>query len=276
MTPVCISSMKKKGILSGIFIFCFLLLVDHILSLDLNLPGSAELNAANGIGLLVRDPSTAIFNPAVMYPGISSASTNLFSYPELRLHQLSAVKLFNSWGIAVGGKHLEHLSYREIYGVLAVSKQIKQFRIGLDLRYLHNSVKDYYQSGKIIFDAALTWSSGLSVSTILYRNLLQQEILGMRIPTFLIWESCLQISEQVNLGLGLEKQQGEKFIFKLGTLFTAHRNLQLLASCQQQPARLGAGIIVKLSSFKICYGIRTHRYLPYTHSISLTYEIPHP
>lgn len=268
--------MKIKGTLTGISLFCLLMLADHLFCLDLNLPASAELNAANGLGLLVRDPAVALINPAVMYPGISSASTNLFSYPDLFLHQFSAVKLIHNWGFAAGGNYLDHLSYREIIGVLAVSKKIKQFRIGLDLRYLHNSVNNYYQSGKIIFDTALTWSCGSSVSTISYRNLLQQKILGDQLPTFLIWETCLQITEQVNLGLGLEKQQGEEFIFKLGTLCKVYSSLHLLVSCQQQPARLGAGLILKIRSLKFSYGIRTHQHLPYTHSISLTYEIPYP
>lgn len=264
------SIIKLSGILLGSFLFSSTLLY----SLDLNLPVSAELNASNGLCLLADEPSTAMINPSVMHPGICTASTSLFSFSSLLLHHISAVRTMGTWGIATGGSYLDHISYREIMAILALSKQIENFRIGLDLRYLHNRIKGYYQSGRLLFDLALTWRSRFSSTTLLYKNVMQQKILSNRLPSFLIWETCLQITDQFKLALGLEKQHKEEFIFKLGTVGRINSYLDLLASCQQQPARLGVGLTLQVSHLQFSYSIRSHRHLPYTHSISLSYEIP--
>ncbi|MFC1888124.1 hypothetical protein ACFLYK_04885 [Candidatus Cloacimonadota bacterium] len=118
------------------------------------------------------------------------------------------------------------------------------------------------------------WSNKTTESTFLYKNLLNQRMLGLKIPICIIWESRIRITDSIMLGLGIEKQQDEEFIFKLGSRYQMQEFLTLLISYQQEPARLGAGIIFELQSFKLAYGIRTHQYLPYTHTISVTYELP--
>ncbi len=247
----------------------------QIFCLDLNLPVSASQNAANGLNILIKDPSSSFRNPSLLNPGLCSSTTSLYSLKGLLLHHLSiAGNIKNNFGISTGCRWLDHPAYKEIAAALGLSYSIENFTTGIQTRYLYNKVEQYHKFGRILFDLALTWSSGNSESTIVYKNLLQQKMLGDRIPSFLIWETGFKISEKIELALGLEKQQQEEFIFKFGSRCNVQQFLSLLVSCQHDPARLGAGVILQIRRLKLTYGIRTHQYLPYTHSISLTYEIP--
>jgi hypothetical protein len=261
---------------TGVRFCCFILLIflgstGH--ALDLNLPVSAEQFALNGLSILAEESACSTINPTLIYPGITISSSNLYSISDLLQHQVSAAMKWGIWGIAAGCTYLNYSTYREIQASTSIALQYRKLRTGLNGRYLHNQIDLYHQSGKLILDAALFWSSPIVETTVLYKNLLNLKMLDTYLPVSLIWESRFMVTEKVKLGIGLEKQLGEEFIFKLGTRYDILDYLSLLISCQNEPARLGMGIICRFKKLKFVYGIQTHQYLPYTHSVSLIYEI---
>lgn len=252
----------------------FLLFTEAIFALDLNLPASAQEYSLCGLTILSDSPAVSFSNPALCHPGIITSTTRLYNIPDLFFHQVNAVLRKGFWGVGLGAYYLEHSSYTESSPTLSLSFILKNFNWGLSARFLSNNVKNYHDAHQILINSAILWKSKSNETTFLYKNLLNQKILNIDLPVYIIWESKFQLAEDFWLAAGFEKQSGEEFIFKFGTRYRILRNLTLLISCQQEPARLGTGFVINIGKCCISYGIQTHQYLPLSHSISLSYENP--
>jgi hypothetical protein len=255
-------------------VILFLLFTKAIFALDLNLPSSAQEYSVCGLTILSESPAVSFSNPALCHPGIITSTTRLYNIPDLFLHQVNGVFRKGFWGVGLGGYYLEYSSYTESTTNLSLSLILKNFNLGLSARYLSNQVKNYHTVHQILIDSAITWKSKRNETTFLYKNLLNQKILNIDLPVYIVWESKFHLVEDFWLAVGFEKQSREEFIYKFGTRYKILRNLTLLISCQQEPARLGTGFVINIGSCCISYGIQTHQYLPLTHSISLSYENP--
>jgi len=242
-------------------------------AIDLNLPVTAIQNSLCGLTILSQSPGSSFVNPALCYPGLASSTSRLYNYHDLPLHHLSLVYSYGSWGIGTGGSYLHHPFYSELTAGLSVSAAYRDFRLGILMRYLMNDVADHHNAKILLFDAAVLWSSTITETTFMYKNIFAEKILGSDLPIFLIWESKFKVSECIKLGLGFEKQSKKEFILRSGSCYRISNNFEITIGYQYEPQRLGAGIKVSLSGIDLSYGMQTHRYLPLTHSISLDYEI---
>jgi len=260
--------MKKTSVI------LFLLVSKVIFALDSNLPASAQELSLCGLTILSESPAVSFSNPSLCHPGIITSTTRLYNIPDLFLHQFNGVVRKGFWSVGLGGYYLEYSSYSESVTNLSLSMILKNFNLGLSARYLSNRVKNYHDAHQILINSAILWKSKSNETTFLYKNLLNQKILNIDLPIYIIWESKFQLVEDFWLAVGFEKQNREEFIFKFGTKYRILRNLTLLISCQQEPARLGTGFVINVGRWSISYGIQTHQYLPLTHSISLSYENP--
>jgi len=241
-------------------------------AIDLNLPASAHQTSLSGLTLLTREPASAFLNPALNFPGITTSTIILYSREDLPLYQISVAHRYKKLGFSIGCSYLDNNYYNEITSVLNLSFKTDKILSGISLRLLSSRVLNYHSSNSYLLDGAVIWITGVSKTSLIYRNISAAKHSGIKLPVFICWESSFIPGKGIELGLSFEKQSLEDFIFKLGTTYRINGNLNLSSSYQYRPQRLGFGMNCYLSGFSLNYGILTHQYLPLTHSVSITYE----
>ncbi|MCK4694598.1 MAG: hypothetical protein KAT74_02490 [Candidatus Cloacimonetes bacterium] len=240
-------------------------------SIDLNLPPSAAHNASSGLSIILDNPSCSFINPAFTNPGVETTAAYLFGLKTLPYYGVSTTMKYKSFGLSAGNYYIAHSVYQENISYLSVNYKIQNFSLGVSFRYLYNKVMDYHKASSIISDCGLLWKNGNISTAVSVKNISQTSFLEESLPIFYIWESCYKITKRGEIAVGLEKQDGFDFCFRIAGKYMIYKMLSILTSYQYEPDRIGLGLIFSLLKFKITYSIRTHQYLNLTHYISMGY-----
>ncbi len=254
-----------------LFIIISLLFCTILSAIDLHLPLSAIQNATSGLVLIYPSPSAANSNPACTFSGIETSATYLFSMEDLPFYNFHVQYRYRNFGFHVGSSFLAHPLYKESSSMFSVNYTYHEFSIGSSIRHLYNMVEEYHEDSTLLADMGLLWKNGNISTGLSVRNAAHSKFLEERLPIVYLWESCFSITPKSRLSVGLEKETGFDFAFKIAGRYDVHKVLTILSSYQYEPDRIGVGAIFNLKDFSICYSVRTHQYLSLNHYISLNY-----
>lgn len=254
-------------------IYIMLTILSSACALDLNLPLSTELAASSGLCLITTSPLTVLSNPTIHFSGFASSVSRLYNLTDLTLFAGVAGYAKGRFKCGLGTHSLQHPLLKETEIICTIAYQFRYFSIGTSIHYLMNQVTGYNDGQTMVYDFAITGRRDKISSTILVKNCTQSRFFGQKLPVYLIGEYSYHYNEKLIIASGFEKEQGFDFSMKIGTSYQILNNLLIISSYQFQPDRIGAGLFVNYNKFKIGIGIRTHRYLDLTESVSIDYEI---
>lgn len=250
----------------------FFVLLSPMFAIDLNLPASAPLNASSELSLLTDCPSSAVINPAVFNPGISTSATYLYSLNELPFYNLQAASKYKKVGFTLSEGFLDHEFYTESISGFSAAYLHEHISVGLGVRFLWTKVTEYDTYSGIAFDGGFLWRTGKTSSALAMKNIFNTKVAEEQLPIFWLWETGYEITEKSKLVFGVEKQNDFEFCFKFGGKYRIAKILTLIASYQNEPSRIGSGFVLNIRKYNIAYSARTHQYLSMTHYISVGYS----
>lgn len=239
---------------------------------DLNLANSAELNALSGLTLMIKSPSAASINPASRQEGISISGSYLYNLEEIPFYSFQAGKSWKRLYITVGAENIANSLINSWNGNVSVNLRFKTVTWGLGSHLVRQKIQNYSEQNYYTLKSGILIEHNSLLMTFIWKNLTMSSYKNRLLPVFLLWETRIKLYNNIFIGCGLEKQLEYDFTLRLavrkdfGSLFT------LMSSYQFDPDRIGAGISIGTGKYHLIYSIRTHRYLDFTHFISLNYD----
>lgn len=258
----------KKILISLVIV----LTLSWIESIDLLMPASALQNASSGLILLYPVASATHYNPAYVHSGIESSYTRLFNTPTLPYYTFHLAKKTNRFGLYGGITQINHSFYRETSVSAAVNYSHENFTIGKSLRLLDNRVTDFHHEQTYLSDIGLVWRFQHLNYAMSIRNVTAKEFLAQPLPVVFVNEINYPVTSIGSISLGLEKEKDYDFCFKIGSAAEVASYLNLIASYQSAPSRIGLGTIVRVNRIIVAYSFLTHQHLSYTQSVSIGYD----
>lgn len=240
------------------------LFIWHLPGVLSGLECSASANALNGIVSISESVADHNLSPLIGSSGLEISYYTPFSISEIQTFGLYSAYRGNHSIVTSGISYLMHDDYKWQDTFVGISLHGESFSVGatqhLSLDYIRDSGTEYDLStdigGRIRSDIAyvdVVWQRGFSDNAKYCASLSANPMKGSVVSTAYTWgkNDC---------------------IYGVAAKHRISPALQILSSWQNNPARLGLGIELKLSRIKILYGIRTHPELDMSHAIDLGYE----
>ncbi len=241
-------------------------------------PGAKEIAMGNS-SVAQSDNAMALFvNPAgsaqLSWKEMSVYyAPSLFGMKELATAYAAALFPFR-FGVLSGGFSTYGFDlFRETTLSLSFSKVfLKRMLIGIAIDYKHIQIKNYGNSGSLLFDVGGIFliipqvKFGFAIKNLTnstYENYENQ------IPTIFSVGISAQPIDVVTLNISLSKDLEYPLSARFGLEYGIFRNIDLRCGFRTKPNAYSGGIGVKYKFFELDYAIFTHEELNLSHQLSL-------
>ncbi len=225
---------------------------------------SASANALNGIVSISESVADYSISPLIGSSGLEVSYFTPFSISEIQTFGIYSAYRGNHSIITSGISYLMHDDYKWQDNFAGFSLNWDSISLGatqhLTMDYIRDSGTEYEFSTDIgcrigcdVVYTDLVWQRGFSDNAKYYASLSANPVKGSVVS------------------VAYTRGENDR-IFGVAGKHRISPALQIISSWQNNPARLGVGIELKLSRLKVLYSIRTHPELNMSHAIDLGYE----
>ncbi|MBN2461934.1 MAG: hypothetical protein JXB60_10065, partial [Candidatus Cloacimonetes bacterium] len=234
-------------------------------------PYDAVQNAMAGCYILEEHPLACWQNPAVSGRGVEISGSFLYSLPELPLAIACYSTSIRKWGFSLSHSSLLHPLLKQNLSLVGVNYGNEFLAGGLALSFINYTYHDRGKFSAFSLNSGFYWQLGIFKSGFSCHNILQSRLGSATLPVLYSYETRLQLPGNVIIGCGLEKETGYDFSLRFASSISITKFLKLFTGYQYNPDRIGTGIMIILRNYHLCYSVRNHQILPYTHYLSISY-----
>ena len=162
--------------------------------------------------------------------------------------------------------------YKEGEFLIAFSRKILSINTGISTRILYLTIKDEKFKLAYLLDFGFHKKINKYSLAFSWKNITYSKLNGEELPVFLLWEMGYNISSNIKIVFGFEKQSKNDFIFYLATNYKINKYFNVFSGYRQKPSRIGAGFSILVKKILFSYSFLTHPALFNTHYFTLEYE----